>query len=88
VAVTLIDYEISCYYLGICFLRGSGTSKNYSQAYFYLLEAANRGYENAYNLVAQCLELGRGVERNLQQSYFYYKKSANKGNEQGKKKCS
>lgn len=71
--------------LGKCYYKGLGTTKNYNQAFKYLLEAANNGDCESMRLLAACYRYGRGTAANRTKENEWVEKAAKCGDEKAKK---
>lgn len=69
-------YAPSIYYIGLCYLNGTGLSKNDAQACKFFSEAAGRGETRAMYDFAIMLENGQGTEPNIALAHEYYTKAA------------
>ena len=71
--------------LGKCYYKGLGTTKNYNQAFKYLLEAANNGDCESMRLLAACYRYGRGTAANRTKENEWVEKAAKCGDDKAKK---
>lgn len=71
--------------LGKCYYKGLGTTKNYNQAFKYLLEAANNGDCESMRLLAACYRYGRGTTANRTKENEWVEKAAKCGDEKAKR---
>lgn len=71
--------------LGKCYYKGLGTTKNYNQAFKYLLEAANNGDCESMRLLAACYRYGRGTTANRTKENEWVEKAAKCGDDKAKK---
>lgn len=71
--------------LGFCYYKGLGTTKNYNQAFKYLLEAANNGDCESMRLLAACYRYGRGTAANRTKENEWVEKAAKCGDDKAKK---
>lgn len=69
--------------LAICYYEGTGVDKNYTEAYAWMLKAAQQGFARAeYNLGA-FLGKGIGCTQDDVESAKWYRLAAEKGNANG-----
>lgn len=71
--------------LGYCYYKGLGTTKNYNQAFKYLLEAANNDDCESMRLLAACYRYGRGTTANRTKENEWVDKAAKCGDDKAKK---
>lgn len=65
--------------LGIMYLEGTGTSRNYPEALEWLREAAHGEISEACRSLGHRYEYGNGVDRNLVVAVELYRKAAEQG---------
>ncbi|MBE6285207.1 MAG: hypothetical protein E7093_02000 [Bacteroidales bacterium] len=69
-------YAPSIYYIGLCYLNGTGLTKNDEQAYKFISNAAERGEPRAMYDLAVMTEEGIGTAKNEALAHKYYESAA------------
>ena len=69
-------YAPSIYYIGLCYLNGTGLAQNDVQACKFFGEAAGRGETRAMYDLAVMLDNGQGTEQDIALAHEYYAKAA------------
>ena len=69
-------YAPSIYYIGLCYLKGTGLAQNDVQACKFFGEAAGRGEPRAMYDLAVMLDNGQGTEQDIALAHEYYAKAA------------
>lgn len=69
-------YAPAQYYLGVMYINGYGTKKDYDDGREWLLKAADQNYAPALNELGCLYFNGKGVESDLSQTLFYQKLAA------------
>ena len=69
-------YAPSIYYIGLCYLNGTGLTKNDEQACKFISNAAERGEPRAMYDLALLTEKGIGTEKNEALAHKYYESAA------------
>lgn len=67
------------YNLGVCYLNGTGCTKDDQQAVYWLTKSANQGFVYAQYNLGLCYDKGLGVAQDYKQAAYWYTKSANQG---------
>ena len=66
--------------LGIFYLRGIATEKNYLNAYEWFKKSAEQNYATAFANLGQMYHKGLGVEQDINKAILYYKNGADNNN--------
>ena len=59
------------YNLGICYLNGSGTDKNLTEAVKWFTKSAEHGNPQGYSALAYCYAYGLGVAKDLSKAMYW-----------------
>jgi FtsZ-binding cell division protein ZapB len=73
----------SQYWLGIYYLKGTGTESSPQKAVEWFTKAAEQENAEAYNKLGECYKNGNGISQNKYQALVYFLRSALKGNAEG-----
>ena len=65
--------------MGVCYERGQGVEKNYTEAVKWYRKAAEQGHAEAQYKLGFCYKYGDGVEENLTEAAKWYTKAAEQG---------
>ena len=65
--------------LGLIYLKGDGTPKDYGRAFELFEKAAGQNDPKAQALLGKCYEFGLGVAKDNAQAKEWYKKAADQG---------
>ena len=71
-----LDFPPALLFLGKCFHKGIGTSKDPVEAFRNYMKAAERGLALAQTHVGKCYRHGFGTERNTEKSLVWFHKAA------------
>lgn len=66
------ENKIAQYYLGVMYLKGQGTEKNYQLAGEWLRKASENGLPAAMYKLARLYTEGKGVPKDLEFAYIWY----------------
>ena len=69
--------------LANCYYYGEGTTKDYTQAFYWLKKAAEAGNSDGMNNLAYCYYYGEGTTKDLEKAKYWYKKACEAGNQTG-----
>jgi TPR repeat protein len=73
------EFPEAQYYIGLCYLQGTGVEKNYSNALEWFHKAAKRHYSQAENSIGLMYKHGTGVVQDDKKALEWYKKAAEHG---------
>ena len=72
-------YAPSMYYVGLCYLNGTGLTKNEQLAYNFMRDAAEKNHAGAQYELAVMLEKGVGTDKDENMAHKYYASAAELG---------
>ena len=70
------NYPPSLYYIGLCYLNGTGVAQNHKHAFSFINNAAKRGDTTAQYDLAVMIENGMGTEKNDTLAHEYFASAA------------
>lgn len=70
--------------LAICYYEGTGVDKNYTEAYAWMLKAAQQGYARAQQNIGAFLQKGIGCTQDYAESAKWYRLAAEQGDTDAK----
>ena len=70
------NYPPSLYYIGLCYLNGTGVAQNHKHAFSFINNAAKRGNTTAQYDLAVMIENGIGTEKNDTLAHEYFASAA------------
>jgi hypothetical protein len=65
--------------LGICYVKGNGVPKDYTEAFKWFQKSAEQGYATAQFNLGLCYYKGNGVLEDLEKAFKWFLKSAERG---------
>ncbi|PKK73448.1 kinase-like protein [Rhizophagus irregularis] len=74
------SYILANYYVGICYHKGYGITKNEKLAIEYFNEVANKDFAAGQLNVGYCYCTGIGIVKDLKWAAYWYQKAADSGN--------
>lgn len=77
------NIHIQYYYMGMCFLKGNGVTKDETKGFEYMKKAVEceKVVVKAYWEISKCYRFGRGVERDLKKAEYYEQEAEKAGND-------
>ena len=66
-------------FLGVCYEKGDGVSKDMEKAVYWYRRAAEQGLAEAQCNLGLCCQKGDGVSKDFQQAVYWYRKAAEQG---------
>lgn len=74
-----IGSSLSCYNLGIAYLKGDSVMKSTKKAFPYFQTACKNGLDDGCNAIAAMLYLGEGIKANQNRAFEIWKANCDKG---------
>ena len=72
--------SLAQFFLGTCYLDGSGVEKDNAEAIKWFRKSADQGLSNAQYNLGLCYQNGTGVEKDDTQAAIWFRKAADQGN--------
>ncbi|EXX66713.1 uncharacterized protein OCT59_024285 [Rhizophagus irregularis] len=75
------DHILAQYFVGDCYLRGIGTTKNEKLGFEYFEKVANKNFAcGQLDVGYYCYRNGIGINKDIKKAIYWYEKAANNGN--------